>query len=105
MNIPLSKNSYRPKPWAYISFTSDAAKESAMELSCSFPNRGLTWHQPDDITSLCYVCGRLGCDPQSCSSFTVRTSSRPDNKLQELYSHYHPAQHRNDTRNNRFNRN
>ncbi|CAB4429871.1 unnamed protein product [Rhizophagus irregularis] len=34
-NIPFSYNSYNPKPYAYVHFSSTAIKESAMGITCA----------------------------------------------------------------------
>ncbi|PKY63170.1 hypothetical protein RhiirA4_491250, partial [Rhizophagus irregularis] len=62
VNIPFSYNSYNPKPYAYVHFSSAANKESAMGISCALKNIGLTWHEPTDVSSLCYRCGHPGCN-------------------------------------------
>ncbi|PKK66938.1 hypothetical protein RhiirC2_13964 [Rhizophagus irregularis] len=57
VNIPLSYNSYKPKPYAYLNFASFESLEAAKELTIAFRNKGLTWHSPDEAKNLCHVCG------------------------------------------------
>ncbi|CAB5387589.1 unnamed protein product [Rhizophagus irregularis] len=99
INIPLSLNSYSPKPYAYFTFASEDIKSAAMEISCSFRSIGLTWHQPNEVTQLCYVCGRKGCDPSTCSKGPSRSKRlNRDDKFDQLYSKFKPAQFRTPSR-------
>ncbi|GBC29408.2 hypothetical protein GLOIN_2v1766278 [Rhizophagus irregularis DAOM 181602=DAOM 197198] len=41
INIPLSLNSYKPKPWAYVTFNSQATMDAAMEQTIGFQGRTL----------------------------------------------------------------
>ena len=97
INIPFSYNSYTSKPYAYVHFSSDAAKESAMGISCALKNIGLTWHEPGDVSSLCHRCGRYNCNPDKCAS--SRASQRPsrpwssNDKLRQLYNKHLPPSH------------
>ncbi|CAB4407434.1 unnamed protein product [Rhizophagus irregularis] len=97
VNIPFSYNSYNPKPYAYIHFSSAANKESAMGISCALKNIGLTWHEPTEVSSLCHRCGRPGCNPENCaSSRAPQRPSRPwssNDKLRELYNKHLPPSH------------
>ena len=103
--IPLSLNSYRPKPYAYISFASAELKDSAMDVSCSVKNRALTWHSTDTVTSLCHICGRLSCDPKACPSRAQRHQPvQRDDKVTKLYNRFKPANFRSGDRSNRFSR-
>ncbi|CAB4406109.1 unnamed protein product [Rhizophagus irregularis] len=97
INIPFSMNSYNPKPYAYCYFTSESAMENAKFISCALKNVGLTWHSPDEVTSLCHRCGRPNCNPDRCgSSSRSNRSSRPwqsNDKLRELYNKHLPPSH------------
>ncbi|CAB4406018.1 unnamed protein product [Rhizophagus irregularis] len=97
VNIPFSYNSYNPKPYAYVHFSSAANKESAMGISCALKNIGLTWHEPTEVSSLCHRCGRPGCNPENCaSSRAPQRPSRPwssNDKLRELYHKHLPPSH------------
>ncbi|CAB4440162.1 unnamed protein product [Rhizophagus irregularis] len=97
INIPFSYNSYTPKPYAYVHFSSAATKESAMGITCVLKNTGLTWHEPTEVSSLCHRCGRPGCDPDRCaSSRAPQRPSRPwssNDKLRELYNKHLPPSH------------
>ncbi|CAB4432302.1 unnamed protein product [Rhizophagus irregularis] len=97
VNIPFSYNSYNPKPYAYVHFSSAACKESAMGVSCALNNIGLTWHEPTEVSSLCHRCGRPGCNPENCaSSRAPQRPSRPwssNDKLRELYNKHLPPSH------------
>ncbi|PKB93947.1 hypothetical protein RhiirA5_439954, partial [Rhizophagus irregularis] len=46
INIPLSLNSYKPKPWAYVTFNSQATMDAAMEQTIGFhgPHSSPTAH-------------------------------------------------------------
>ncbi|CAB4406020.1 unnamed protein product [Rhizophagus irregularis] len=97
INIPFSYNSYTPKPYAYVHFSSAATKESAMGITCALKNTGLTWHEPTEVSSLCHRCGRPGCDPDKCaSSRAPQRPSRPwssNDKLRDLYNKHLPPSH------------
>ncbi|CAB4413042.1 unnamed protein product [Rhizophagus irregularis] len=97
VNIPFSYNSYNPKPYAYIHFSSAANKVSAMGISCALKNIGLTWHEPTEVSSLCHRCGRPDCNPEKCaSSRAPQRPSRPwssNDKLRELYHKHLPSSH------------
>ncbi|GBC12845.2 hypothetical protein GLOIN_2v1785090 [Rhizophagus irregularis DAOM 181602=DAOM 197198] len=68
INVPFSMNSYNPKPYAYCHFASETAMENAKSISCALKKVGLTWHSPDEVTSLCHRCGRPNCNPDRCAS-------------------------------------
>ncbi|PKC01452.1 hypothetical protein RhiirA5_381717 [Rhizophagus irregularis] len=57
INISLSYTSYKPKPYVYMNFFSQETLDSALELTVSFKNRGLTWHSSNDVKNLCHMCG------------------------------------------------
>ncbi|GBC19215.2 hypothetical protein GLOIN_2v1766278 [Rhizophagus irregularis DAOM 181602=DAOM 197198] len=46
INIPLSLNSYKPKPWAYVTFNSQETMDAAMEQTIGFQGRTLRWVHP-----------------------------------------------------------
>ncbi|GET55247.1 hypothetical protein GLOIN_2v1762049 [Rhizophagus irregularis DAOM 181602=DAOM 197198] len=78
INVPFSMNSYNPKPYAYCHFASETAMENAKSISCALKKVGLTWHSPDEVTSLCHRCGRPNCNPDRCdSSSRLNRPSRP----------------------------
>ncbi|PKY54751.1 hypothetical protein RhiirA4_426991 [Rhizophagus irregularis] len=54
INIPLSYNSYKPKPYAYFNFASFENLEAAKELTVAFRGKGLAWHSPDEAKNLCH---------------------------------------------------
>ncbi|EXX54977.1 hypothetical protein RirG_229610 [Rhizophagus irregularis DAOM 197198w] len=58
VNIPFSYNSYNPKLYAYVYFSSAATKESAMRITCALKSIGLTWHEPTEVSFLYHRCGR-----------------------------------------------
>ncbi|GBC12611.2 hypothetical protein GLOIN_2v1785090 [Rhizophagus irregularis DAOM 181602=DAOM 197198] len=97
VNIPFSYNSYNPKPYAYVHFSSAATKESAMGITCALKSIGLTWHEPTEVSSLCHCCGHPGCTPDRCaSSRALQCPSRPwssNDKLRELYNKHLPSSH------------
>ncbi|PKY57982.1 hypothetical protein RhiirA4_479476 [Rhizophagus irregularis] len=97
VNIPFSYNSYTPKPYAYVHFSSADTKESAMGITCALKDIGLTWHEPNEVSSLCHRCGRPGCNPDKCaSSRALQRPSRPwssNDKLRELYNKHLPPSH------------
>ncbi|PKY58130.1 hypothetical protein RhiirA4_479784 [Rhizophagus irregularis] len=67
VNIPFSYNSYNPKPYAYVHFSSADTKDSAMAITCTLKGIGLTWHEPNEVSSFCHCCDRPGCDPGHCA--------------------------------------
>ncbi|GBC34620.2 hypothetical protein GLOIN_2v1785090 [Rhizophagus irregularis DAOM 181602=DAOM 197198] len=74
INIPLSYTSYKPKPYVYMNFFSQETLNSALELTVSFKNRGLTWHSSNDVKNLCHITGpQKGCAKDQSSQ---RSSSR-----------------------------
>ncbi|CAB4413924.1 unnamed protein product [Rhizophagus irregularis] len=78
INIPLSYNSYKPKPYAYFNFSSFENLEAAKELTVAFRGKGLSWHSPNEARELCHVCERHGCSPSKCSP-------RPAKKLTTVF--------------------
>ncbi|PKY36970.1 hypothetical protein RhiirB3_460897 [Rhizophagus irregularis] len=44
LNVPLSINSYKPKPYAYLNFSSFDTLEAAKKMTVAFRGKGLTWH-------------------------------------------------------------
>ncbi|GET51084.1 hypothetical protein GLOIN_2v1785090 [Rhizophagus irregularis DAOM 181602=DAOM 197198] len=97
INVPFSMNSYNPKPYAYCHFASETAMENAKSISCALKKVGLTWHSPDEVTSLCHRCGRPNCNPDRCgSSSRPNRPSRPwqsNDKLRALYNKHLPPSH------------
>ncbi|PKK65462.1 hypothetical protein RhiirC2_786134 [Rhizophagus irregularis] len=97
INVPFSMNSYNPKPYAYCHFASETAIENAKSISCALKKVGLTWHSPDEVTSLCHQCGRPNCNPDRCgSSSRLNRNFRPwqsNDKLRALYNKHLPPSH------------
>ncbi|CAB5362763.1 unnamed protein product [Rhizophagus irregularis] len=60
INIPLSLNSYKPKPWAYVTFNSQATMDASMEQTIGFQGRTLRWGTSNNSKALCHRCGKLG---------------------------------------------
>jgi hypothetical protein len=83
---------YRPKPYAYLTFKDETVKEAAIDISCAFKSVSLTWYQPDQANSLCHICGRPNCSPDTCSkSNSWRSSSTKqvkDDRLNKLYARF-----------------
>ncbi|GBC31396.2 hypothetical protein GLOIN_2v1785090 [Rhizophagus irregularis DAOM 181602=DAOM 197198] len=92
VNIPFSYNSYNPKPYAYVHFSSAATKKSAMRITCALKSIGLTWHEPTDVSSLCHHCGRPGCNLDRCAS--SRAPQRPSRSSSRSRSHHNNHHHR-----------
>ncbi|PKC55669.1 hypothetical protein RhiirA1_475212 [Rhizophagus irregularis] len=97
VNILFSYNSYNPKPYTYVHFSSAATKESAMGITCPLKSIGLTWHEPTEVSSLCHRCGHPGCNLNQCaSSRALQHPSHPwssNDKLRELYNKHLPPSH------------
>ncbi|GBC51144.2 hypothetical protein GLOIN_2v1762049 [Rhizophagus irregularis DAOM 181602=DAOM 197198] len=97
INVPFSMNSYNPKPYAYCHFASKTAMENAKSISCALKKVGLTWHSPDEVTSLCHRYDRPNCNPDRCgSSSRPNRPSRPwqsNDKLRALYNKHLPPSH------------
>ncbi|GET01232.1 hypothetical protein GLOIN_2v1811259 [Rhizophagus clarus] len=93
VTIPFSLNSYCPKPYAYITFASEAQMTCAMDISCALHDKALTWHLPLDVTQLCHICGRKNCSPDQYPSRLKRAGLKQDQPLAQLYHHFKPAQH------------
>jgi hypothetical protein len=100
INIPLSYNSYKPKPYAYFDFSSFENLEAAKELTVAFKGKGLTWHSPNEARELCHVCGRHGCSPSKCSP---RPAKKTNDRLNKLYTRFNasPKRGRSDSQQNR----
>ncbi|CAB4413295.1 unnamed protein product [Rhizophagus irregularis] len=98
INIPLSYNSYKPKPYAYFNFSSFENLEAAKELTVAFRGKGLSWHSPNEARELCHVCGRHGCSPSKCSP---RPAKKTNDRLNKLYTRFNagrrPSDHSNNT--------
>ncbi|PKK57861.1 hypothetical protein RhiirC2_797274, partial [Rhizophagus irregularis] len=98
INIPLSLNSYKPKPWAYVTFNSQATMDAAMEQTIGFQGRTLRWGTSNDSKALCHRCGKLGCAPTSCPLNQRRGRSRTRDPVAALKERFNigqrPAQQR-----------
>ncbi|PKY54937.1 hypothetical protein RhiirA4_427137 [Rhizophagus irregularis] len=97
INIPLSYNSYKPKPYAYFNFASFKNLEAAKELTIAFRGKGLSWHSPNEAHELYHVCGRHGCSPSKCSP---RPAKKTNDRLNKLYTRFNagPKRGRSDSR-------
>ncbi|CAB4423688.1 unnamed protein product [Rhizophagus irregularis] len=97
INIPLSYNSYKPKPYAYFNFSSFENLEAAKELTVAFRGKGLSWHSPNEARELCHVCVRHGCSPSKCSP---RPAKKTNDRLNKLYTRFNagPKRGRSDLR-------
>ncbi|PKY55841.1 hypothetical protein RhiirA4_475607 [Rhizophagus irregularis] len=97
VNIPLSYNSYKSKPYAYFNFASFENLEAAKELTIAFRGKGLSWHSPKEARELCHVCSRHGCSPSKCSP---RPAKKTNDRLDKLYSRFNagPKRGRSDSR-------
>ncbi|GET51104.1 hypothetical protein GLOIN_2v1785090 [Rhizophagus irregularis DAOM 181602=DAOM 197198] len=104
LNVPLSINSYKPKPYVYLNFSSFESLEAAKEMTVAFRGKGLTWHSPNDAQTLCHVCRRPGCSPSICNP---RNTRKVDDRLNKLYSRFNagPRRGRQDSRQSRDNSN
>ncbi|GBC49342.2 hypothetical protein GLOIN_2v1766278 [Rhizophagus irregularis DAOM 181602=DAOM 197198] len=98
INIPLSLNSYKPKPWAYVTFNSQETIDAAMEQTIGFQGRTLRWGTSNDSKALCHRCGKLGCAPTSCPLNQRRGHSRTRDPVAALKERFNigqrPAQQR-----------
>ncbi|PKY34310.1 hypothetical protein RhiirB3_453903, partial [Rhizophagus irregularis] len=88
LNVPLSVNSYKPKPYVYLNFSSFDTLEAAKELSVAFRDKGLIWHLSNEAHTLCHVCGRSGCSPSVYSPCSTR---KVDDHLNKLYSRFNAS--------------
>ncbi|CAB4423684.1 unnamed protein product [Rhizophagus irregularis] len=97
INIPLSYNSYKLKPYAYFNFSSFENLEAAKELTVAFRGKGLSWHSHNEARELCHVCGRHGCSPSKCSP---RPAKKTNDRLNKLYTRFNagPKRGRSDSR-------
>ncbi|CAB4394212.1 unnamed protein product [Rhizophagus irregularis] len=104
LNVPLSINSYKPKPYVYLNFSSFESLEAAKEMTVAFRGKGLTWHPPNEAQILCHVCGRPGCSPSKCNP---RTTQKVDDRFNKLYSRFNagPRRGRQDSRQSHENSN
>ncbi|GET60000.1 hypothetical protein GLOIN_2v1766278 [Rhizophagus irregularis DAOM 181602=DAOM 197198] len=98
INIPLSLNSYKPKPWAYVTFNSQETMDAAMEQTIGFQGRTLRWGTSNDSKAFCHRCGKLGCAPTSCPLNQRRGRSRTRDPVAALKERFNigqrPAQQR-----------
>ncbi|GBC33507.1 uncharacterized protein OCT59_007652 [Rhizophagus irregularis] len=105
INIPLSLNSYKPKPWAYVTFNSQETMDAAMEQTIGFQGRTLRWGTSNDSKALCHRCGKLGCAPTSCLLNQRRGRSRTRDPVAALKERFNigqrPAQQRTPRNNSR----
>ncbi|PKC55096.1 hypothetical protein RhiirA1_446914 [Rhizophagus irregularis] len=105
INIPLSLNSYKPKPWAYVTFNSQETMDAAMEQTIGFQGRTLRWGTSNDSKALCHRCGKLGCAPTSCPLNQRRGRSRTRDPVAALKERFNigqrPAQQRTPRNNSR----
>ncbi|PKC71371.1 hypothetical protein RhiirA1_453590 [Rhizophagus irregularis] len=97
INVLFSMNLYNPKPYAYCHFVSETAVENVKSISYALKNVGLTWHFPDEVTSLCHRCGRPNCNPDRCSSSSHLNHPaclwQSNDKLHALYNKHLPPSH------------
>ncbi|GBC36404.1 hypothetical protein GLOIN_2v1766278 [Rhizophagus irregularis DAOM 181602=DAOM 197198] len=92
INIPLSLNSYKPKPWAYVTFNSQETMDAAIEQTIGFQGRTLRWGTSNDSKALCHRCGKLGCAPTSCSLNQCRGRSRTRDPVAALKERFNIGQ-------------
>src|SRR3954451_22383536 len=76
--------SYDTKPWAYFSFSSEEAKQAAMEMSCSFNGKLLQWIETTQAKHLCVRCSSMEHITKNCDA--LKTRGR--NLLQEVFKTY-----------------
>ncbi|PKK58294.1 hypothetical protein RhiirC2_823376, partial [Rhizophagus irregularis] len=91
LNVSLSISSYKPKPYVYLNFSSFDTLEAAKEMTVAFRGKGLTWYPPNEVHTLCHVCGRSGCSPSVCSPHPTR---KVDDRLNKLYSRFNAGPRR-----------
>ncbi|PKY33453.1 hypothetical protein RhiirB3_452356 [Rhizophagus irregularis] len=92
INIPLSLNSYKPKPWAYVTFNSQVTMDAAMEQTIGFQGRILRWGTSNNSKALCHRCGKLGCAPTSCPLNQCRGRSRTRDPVATLKERFNIGQ-------------
>ncbi|CAB5348850.1 unnamed protein product [Rhizophagus irregularis] len=76
INIPLSLNSYRPKPWAYVTFNSQETMDAAMEQTIGFQGRTLRWGSSNDSKALCHRCECFNIGQRPAQQRSPRNNSR-----------------------------
>ncbi|GBB85359.1 hypothetical protein RclHR1_11900009 [Rhizophagus clarus] len=92
VNVPLSLNSYKPKRWAYITFSFQELMDAAMEQLISYQGHTLQWNLPDNTNKLCHRCGKLGCAPSQCPLRQQWSRTQDRNPVAALKERFHVGQ-------------
>src|SRR5215471_18795638 len=91
IGLPRSNGSYKSRPWAYLSFHSEAAKDQAMDQQFTLRNRTLYWTLPDQVKTLCAQCGSDKHTAQACDSYASRGRNPTPKSLTRNYERFRPA--------------
>src|SRR3954452_4203078 len=81
--------SYDTKPWAYFSFSSEEAKQTAMEISCSFNGKLLQWIETSQAKHLCVRCSSMEHITKDCDALKSRGRNPTPKSIQNLYDKFH----------------
>src|SRR3954453_2908423 len=81
--------SYDTKPWAYFSFSSEEAKQAAMEISCSFNGKLLRWIETSQAKHLCVRCSSMEHITKDCDALKSRGRNPTPKSIQNLYDKFH----------------
>ncbi|GBC29413.2 hypothetical protein GLOIN_2v1785090 [Rhizophagus irregularis DAOM 181602=DAOM 197198] len=94
INIPLSLNSYKPKPWAYVTFNSQAIMDAAIEQTIGFQGCTFRWerfnigHKPSQQRTLRNNSrSRSRSKSQDHSASAQRSNPKSDNSNNNNQAH------------------
>src|SRR3954452_4810602 len=83
--------SYKSKPWAYFSYSTQEMRDNAMELTCFLKGRHLKWILPSEVKDLCVRCASNEHKTKECTAFENRGRKDIPKNIQNNYARFKPV--------------
>src|SRR4051794_29883718 len=88
IGLPRYTGSYKSKPWAYFSYSTQEMRDNAMELTCSLKGCHLQWILPSEVKNLCVRCASNEHKTKECNAFENRERRTIPKNIQNNYARF-----------------
>src|SRR4051794_30818507 len=91
IGLPRYTGSYKSKPWAYFSYSTQESRDNAMDLTFSLKGRHLQWIFPSEVKTLCVRCASNEHKTKECNAFEERGRRTISKNVQNNYARFKPV--------------
>src|SRR3954447_2241644 len=91
IGLPRYTGSYKSKPWAYFSYSTQTSRDNAMDLTFSLKGRHLQWIFPSEVKTLCVRCASNEHKTKECNAFEERGRRTISKNVQNNYTRFKPV--------------